>query len=215
VADNTAGLHPHPESFRLAARALEKAGWLYRHQDRPDRAYHSHLSAYHIRNEHGSFEETWETATSLGHDADLAGKHADCQSWHRIAIQAAARAAEEPERRQAISFTNLSLSLIKSNLHEDAVAAARTARHWWHKHDMGSSAAARADLILGHALLRHGERLCEAGNTNAQAVLDDAMQLLTSAREALSAFGDDTSADVRWCDEQTDFAQRLRSSLEA
>ena len=42
----------------------------------------------------------------------------------------------------------------QSELFEDTVAAARTAREWWHEHDITAVTAARADMKLGHALLR-------------------------------------------------------------
>lgn len=209
-----AGSMPTPSALRLAARALEKVGWILRRRDRPNEAYQIHLSAYHIRNEHGSFEEIWETATSLGLDSHLARRETDCQSWHRMAIEAARQASEEPEHKQAVSWSNLSSSLTKSGSHEEAVDAARTARQFWHKYDVSAVTAARADLHLGHALLKQGEHLVEAQDAAAGATLDESIEWLTCSHEALSAFGKDAAADLLWCEEQRDFALRLRSTLD-
>ncbi len=213
--------HPDRDSLRLAARALEKVGWIFRRQERPRDAYRVHLCAYHIRNEHGSFEEVWESARSLGLAADLEGRHTDGEVWYRIAADAGARASEDPEGKQAATWTSLSASLVKSGLYDQAVDAARTAQRWWHEHDIGDVAAARADMNLGYALLKQGESLHDNDPAGAKAVLDEALKCLEASREALLAFGHvgptfsrSTDADARWCDEQTDFARRLRDSLE-
>ena len=213
--DESPPRHAEPTVLRLAARALEKVGWIYRRQDRPDDAYRTHRSAYDIRSKHGSFEEMWETATSLGIDADLARRYADGQAWHRIAAEAGEQAAEESERIQAVAWTNLAASLAKSDLYDQAVDAARTARLWWHKHDIGAVTAAQADMNLGSMLLKLGESLHGDDPERGKGVLDEAVEWLTSSGEALSAFGSDNAADTRWCDEQADFARRLRDTLDA
>lgn len=205
---------PDPDCLRLAARALEKVGWIYRRQDSPRKAYDAHLCAYHIRNEHGSFEEVWESARSLGLAADLRGSYGDGQTWHRIAAEMGARADEDPEGKQAIAWTNLSASLTSSGLHDQAVEAARTARHWWHERDVGDVAAARADMKVGYALLRQGESQHDCDPTGAEKTLAEAIECLEASADALSAFGPHNSGDVHWCAEQVDFAQRLRDTLE-
>lgn len=204
-----------PGALRLAACALHHVGWIYRRQDRADEAYRAHLAAYHFRELHGSSDEMWETAIELGLDADLAQRYDDARRWHRIAIDAAEKASEEPARKQAIAWTNLASSFTESGNHDEAVVAARTARDWWRKHDIGAVAAARADLKLGSALLRQGEALHENTDERAKPVLEEAIECLTTAGEALSAFGPDHAADVQSCLELKDFAERLRDSLEA
>ena len=213
VASLNGRTEPDATSLRLAARALQELGLVYRRRDLPEKAYRAHLSAYHLRNEHGSFEEVWETALSLGIDADLAGRYEDGQTWHRLAIEAGAKAAEQPEQKQAAGWTYLSASLGQCQKHDAAVDAARTAREWWHRHDLGAVTAAQADMKLGSALLKLGESLHETEPDHARPALEEALQWLTSAAEALEAFGPNYAADVRWCLEQKDFAQRLRDSL--
>lgn len=214
TVDLGGGLTPRANSLRLAARALEKVGCILRRQDRPNDAYQVHSSAYHLRNEHGSHEEVWESAASLGMDSHLARRESDCRSWHRIAVEAAALASEEPEHKQALSWTSLSSSLTASGEHDEAVEAARTARRWWLEFDRSAVTAAKADVILGHALLKRGENMLDQDNREAKEVLAEASRWLESAHEALSAFGPGTAGDVRWCEEQIDFASRLRRTLE-
>ena len=214
VAALSRGHPPGDADLRLTARALHQLGLLYRRQDRPEEAYRAHHPAYHLRDEHGSFEEVWETALSLGIDLDLAGRYEEAQGWHRLAIDTAAKATEEPAQKQATAWTYLSASLTQSENHSEAVAAARTARDWWLKHDLAAVTAARADMKLGHALLKQGESLHDRQPDQAKPILEGAIQWLTTAAESLEAFGPDHAADVRWCLEQQDFAQRLHASLE-
>lgn len=201
-------------AMRLVALALEKAGWVYRHQERPNEAYKAHMRAYDVRSRHGSFEEQWESARSLGLAADLRGDSVDAQHWYRSAAAIGASAADAPELRQAVAWTNLSASLTTGGLHGQAIEAARTAQQWWHRHDIGGFAAARAELNLGYALLRQGESAHGSNPHGAREALDEAIERLTSSREALLAFGPEGIADARWSAEQLDFARRLRDTLE-
>ena len=202
------------DSLRVSALALHHVGWIYRRQDRPDAAYRTHLSAHALREQHGSFEELWETAVELALDADIARRHDDARHWHRAAIEAAKHATEEPERKGAIAWTNLATSCIESGRYEEAVNAARNGRDCWREHDLGHVSAARADLKLGSALLKQGEALHDRGDPLAQPLLDEAIEWLTTAHENLSAFGPGGADDARSCLELKDFAQCLRTSLE-
>ncbi len=168
-----------------------------------------------MREQHGSFDELWETAVELGLDADVARRYEDAQHWHRAAIESAERVDEEAKRKQAIAWTNLSTSCTQGGLHDEAVSAARTARDFWREHDVGAVSTAQADLKLGSALLKQGESLHERGDKLARPALDEAGKWLTTAREALLAFGMDHAAEVRLCLEQKDFARRLLTSFGA
>jgi hypothetical protein len=201
------------ESLRLAARVLDRVGWIYRRKDRPVDAIRTHLAAYSLRRQHGSFEEVWETATELGLDADVARRYEDARRWHRVAIEVAEKTAEEPARRQAVAWTNLSRSCGDDGKHDEAVSAARTARNWWREHELGAVTAARADGRLGGALLKQGEALHGGDDKLAKAVLDESVEWLATAAEALAAFGPDHAAEAQSCLEQKDFAERLRDSL--
>ena len=203
-----------PDSLRVTALALHHVGWIYRRQDRPDAAYRTHLSAYHLRERHGSLEELWETAVELGLDADVARRFDDARRWHRAAVEAGERATEEPQGKQAIAFTNLATSCVESGRYEEAVTAARSGRACWRQHDVGDVSAARADLKLGNALLRQGEALHGRGDPLAQPVLDEALEWLSTAHEALLAYGSTAAGDAQSCLDLKDFGERLRASLE-
>lgn len=203
------------DALRLAARALHHTGWVYRRHDRPEDAYRAHLRAYQLREQYGSFDELWEAAVQLGLDADV-GRHCeDGQRWHRVAIVIAEKAVEEPERKRAMALTNLSASCTQCGHHDEAVAAARTARDCWRRYDIGAVTAAQADGKLGSALLKQGESLLERDERLAKPALDEAVAWLISAHESLSAFGPDRAAEVRLCLEQKDFAERLLASCGA
>jgi hypothetical protein len=70
-------------------------------------------------------------------------------------------------------------------------------------------------MRLGHALLKKGESVYEQGGEGARSALVEAMERLTAAHEALVPFGPSCVADVQWCLEQKDFAERLFRSLDA
>lgn len=202
------------EALDLAAAALQKAGLVYRRQDRPHHAYRAHLAAFSLRAVAARPEQTWETAISLGIDADLARRFAVGRMWHRAAIAYGAASAEASDRKQGMAYNNLAGSLIDSGDFADAVEAARHARDHWHRHDLGAVTAARADMNLGYALLRLGASRHDADARGAAGVLDEALTWLASAHEALLAFGVEAAADAEWCAEQRDFAQRLRASAD-
>ena len=200
-------------ALRLSARALESVGWIFRRQDHPEQAYRAHLAAFHARCEHGSIEEVWESAVSLGLDADLARRYDVAQNWYHQAIAQAATASQEPHRRQAVAWAHLASSHVEAGQFLEAVSAARTARDCWRRHDPGCLAAALADVKLGYALLKLGQSQYESDPGDARAVLVEAVQWLTTSREGLRAFGASQMADVQWCDEQLDFAARLLAGL--
>ena len=203
------------DAFRLCASALEKVGELYRRQDRADDATQMHMAALRLRSEHGSFAELWESAVSLGLDADLGRRLTDAAKWHRTAIDLGSRANEGAARKKAIASTHLSKTLMSDGRYEEGVAVARGARELWREHDVGAVWAARADLNLGHALLEFGGSLHDRDAARAGTILNEALGWLTGALKELHAFGSEYTADADWCGEQIDFAKRLLDSLDA
>ncbi len=198
---------------RLAALAYHHLGWLYRRQDRPDAALSVHQEARRLRERHGSFEEQWETAVELGMDAGIARRYDEAHRWYRTAIDLAERASEDSSRESAVAWTLLSSSLLEYELHDEAVTAARKARDAWQAHDVGAVETARADLILGGALLGQGEAFHGCDDELAKSVLDEATQLFSTAYEAFLAFGTGSATDARLSLEQRDFAQRLIATI--
>ncbi len=199
--------------WRLAAVAYDDLGRVCRRQDRPEEARLAHRSAYDLRCRYGSAEEEWESCLALGVDAELVRDFEQAQHWYRLAIDVAAQASEDSEKKRAVGWSQLAASLINGGRHAEAVDAARTARDWWYRHDPASVEIARADLKLGYALLKHGESLHESDRAEAANALDEAAEWLAEARESLEAFGclDD---DHRWSLEQEDFVRRLRAGLD-
>ena len=199
---------------RLASAAAEKLGFIYRRQDRPDEAYRTHLAAFRLRQQYGSTEEQWETAVSLGIDADLGRRYTDAKRWHRLAIDLGEKSLQEPNQKQGVACTNLAASLLETGDYEQAVSMARTARERWREHDLGAATADLADMRLGHALLRQAESLFERDPKQTGSALLEALDLFAAANAALLAFGSAYAADVQWCLEQTDFARRLQDTLD-
>jgi len=203
---------PGNETMRVAAFALHQLGLLFRRRDEPQQALRAHSPAYHLRNEHGSFEELSESALALGIDHDLAGDYAAGQDWHRIAIQAATKTKENVAENQATAWSHLAASLMQNERFADAVESARTARQWWHEHDITAVTATRADMRLGHALLRLAASRMESDGSSAEDSLRETLELLRAAQDSFQAFGPEYGADVAFCGEQIDFAQRLQLS---
>ncbi len=202
------------EAWRLAGRTLHHLGWVYRRQDRLAEASHMHLAAHRLRDKCGSLEEIWETAIELGLDYDLARKYEEGGRWHRIALQAAEQAASQSDHKQAVAWSYLASSCTNDGRHDEGVSAARSARDCWRAHNIGAVTAAQADVKLGTALLKKSEMLCDRVDEMAGTVLTEAVEWLTTARDALLAFGGEHTDEARRCDEQIDFARRLLTTLE-
>jgi len=201
-------------AFRLAAAAYEALGLALRRQDRPAEAYSAHLIAGRLREEHGTFEEQWESAISLGLSAELARDAQKSEMWFRKALAIAERTTEKPAEKGAIAWTHLSALLADSARYEEAVAAARAARDLWLKHDSGALEAVRADVHLAHTLIRLCEALVGTGASQAGDAARKAISLLEPAGEALSAFGPRAADDSARCNELVDFAHRLLATCQ-
>jgi len=200
------------DELRLGAAALEKLGTALRRQERLD-AYHAHLAAYRLREEHGSSDERWESAMSLAVDCTVARRDDEAQRWCRAAIDLAVETSDQAAAKQAQSWGRLATTLTSLGRHEEAVAAARTAREFWRKHDRSAVTAARADLDVAHALVESAKSVYESNAAQARTFLNDALAFLTTAADELPPFGAEAAADVRRCTEQTDFALQLLASL--
>ncbi len=203
----------HVEAMRLAALAMYRLGCVERRQDRPDEAYRTHLASHAICGQHGSLDELWAGCIELGLDSIVARRHDDTRKWFETAIRHAEQTPDEPLRKQAIAWAHLAASRTDCEQHTEAVAAARTARDLWQRHDVGAVTVAQADGKLGTALLRHGESLQDSHDQNARSVLEEAASCLDTAHGALLAFGTDHAAEAQTCQDRKDFAERLLASL--
>lgn len=201
------------DALRLAAAAMEKLGCAHRRQERLGDAYHAHLAAYRLREEHGSMDERWESAMSLAVDCTVARRDDEAHRWCRAAIDLAVETSDQAAAKQAQSWGRLASTLTSLGRHDEAVAAARTAREFWRSHDRSAVTAARADLHVVHALVESAKALYESDAAQARTLLNEALAFLATAADELPPFGPEVSADVRRCSEQTDFARRLLDSL--
>jgi tetratricopeptide (TPR) repeat protein len=214
-ADTTAEVVVDAPAARLAAAAFESIGFALRRQDRPAESYRDHWIALHLREEHGSTDEQWESAVSLGLAADFARDAARAEKWYRTALGFGDRATQARTEKLAIAWTHLGGLLTHAGRHEEAVAAARAARDLWRTHDAGSLEAARSDVGLAHALIRWGESLCTTDAAHACEFMGEGLSLLAVADESLAAFGPSAACDSARCGELVDFARRLLSACGA
>jgi tetratricopeptide (TPR) repeat protein len=201
------------DSIRLAAMALTQAGKILRRLDRTDEAQSILQTALHLREQHGSVAEQWESSVELGLTADVARRHDEAASWYQRAIEHAARAEASSNRLQAEAWGHLARSFGSAGQHDQAVEAARRARDLWQAHDPGAATALLADLRLAGALLARTIAVQESGNAQEPTSLDEAIALFDAATEGLPAFGSEFQADAHWAIEQKHFAERLRKQL--
>lgn len=209
----SAGQKSQSKELRLCACALHHAGKVLRRRDLPNDAMQTHMSAYQLREQHGSPDELWETAIELGLDADLARRYEDAHTWFRKALEFADRTDQDSQHKRAIAWTHLSNSFAQYDKFDEAVDAARAAHECWMEHDASDVSVAQADLTLGSALLKFAAYLYEQSDPRVESVLEEAMNSLNVARESLLAFGPDHAADVHWCEEQQQFAEQLQSTV--
>lgn len=213
--DVECGVVADVDAVRLGAAAFESIGFALRRQDRPAESYRDHWIALRLREEHGSTDEQWESAVSLGLAADLARDVVRAEKWYRAALGFGDRATQASAEKQAIAWMHLGGLLTHAGRHEEAVAAARAARDLWRTHDVGSLDAARSDVGLAHALIRLGESLGATDAARACAFVEEGLSLLAVADESLAAFGQPAACDSARCGELVDFARRLLSTCGA
>jgi tetratricopeptide (TPR) repeat protein len=204
---------PLTDALRLTTDAFTHLGRAHRRKDRLDQAIQAHRAGYQLRCEHGSEEERWESASELGLDHHLAGKFDDAIRWYEQAMDHALRTVENPLRRQAESRGRIAHALLSGGRFEEAATAARAARELWRRHDPGGLAAFRAELHLATALLAQAREQFEVDPAKVRTLAEEAVEQLTVARDELAAFGRDAASDVRACDDQLDFAARLRAAI--
>lgn len=200
------------EPIRLAATAMHLAGTTYRRLEQFDQAVRMHTIAHDLRDRFGSYEEIWETTLEIGLDEGLAGNHERAETWFRTAIEAAKTCQQNPVQKQAIAWDHLTACFDRMGCYEEAIEAARMARKLYGEHEPGHVDVPLADARIGTLLLKEGSKRLETGGDSNNSVLDESILLLTSARDALLAFGQQHSPQQKRCEEQIDFAQRLQNT---
>jgi tetratricopeptide (TPR) repeat protein len=201
------------ELRRLAAWALHELGTVYRRQDHLQQALELHQEARRIRSSCGSPDELWETTAAIGLDLHMLRRYEEAVSSCREGADLAKSTSEEPKRKEAEAWTKMAQSLTEWGHHDDAVDAAHQALELWRAHDISAVTVARSEMNLGYTFLRQAQCLSEEDKEQAAVALGRSLERLRAAQEALSAFGPEAAADVQWCKEQIDFAERFRASL--
>jgi tetratricopeptide (TPR) repeat protein len=201
------------ELHRLAAWAFHELGTVYRRQDHVQQALELHQEARRIRSSYGSPDELWETAAAIGLDLHMLRRYEEAVGSCREAVDLAKSTSEEPKRKEADAWTKMAQSLTEWGHHDDAVDAARQALELWRAHDISAVTVAQSEMNLGYTFLRQAQCLSEEDEEQAAVALGRSLERLRSAQEALCAFGPEAAADVQWCKEQIDFAERFRASL--
>jgi tetratricopeptide (TPR) repeat protein len=201
-----------PTLLRLSATALELEGIALRRQDQAVEAHRIHLAAFALRREHGTPCEQSESAISLGSCAQWIGDVAAAERWYRIASNLEAADANQA-RQQSCALIRLSALLTKLSRHEEAVEASRRAHRDLCNHAPGDMLTICASLHLAQCMIGHAESLLVDKADLAKSLLEEASQTLRCARENLQGFGFTVNEELNWCDEQLDFADRLRQSL--
>ncbi len=199
--------------MRLAAAAMEKLGDVYRRQECLEDAYRAHRAAYRLCEEHGSIDDQWQSLMSLAVDCTVARRDDEAPRWCRAAVELSAKTTERPLEKHAQAWGRLARAWIVLGRSEEAVAAARSARDFWRRHDGAARTAPRADLDLAFALMKSAEALYATDAAQARTLLEEALSFLGTAAEELPPFGPEAVDDVRRCAEQTDFSRRLLYSL--
>ncbi len=202
-----------PTLVRLAAAALELQGTALRRQDLPVEACRIHRTALELRREHGTPAEQCECAMSLGSCAQWSGDVAAAERWYRLASKLQPADANHA-RQKSCALIRLSALLTQLSRHEEAVNAAENAQNTLVENLPGDIATVCASLHLAHALIGHAEMLLARTSERARPLLDEVLQMLLSTRENLHGFGPVGKEELNWCDEQLDFVDRLRQSLD-
>lgn len=201
------------DARRLAARALEKIGWIRRRRDRASEAEPIHRRALRIRETHGSFEEMWESTMSLGFAADLARRTDDALDWFQRAVELGEECTHQPQRKQAGAWSASGAALLDAARFTEAADACTKAHNAWQLYDAGCLSAAKAAAKLAHAVLKRAESIHADTPDESARLLDEAIARLTETNETLLAFGLPAAADAHWTTQQLDFARRLRAVL--
>lgn len=201
------------ELSRLEAASWECLGVLHRRREESVQAAEAHDRAYRLRLEVGSAEECWESAHSLALTEGLRGRRDQADQWFGEALRWAQQIPDGPDRYRAMSLAARAELELQAARMPQAVQAARQALDAQCRYNRGGVDAVRAELSLGHVLLRAAESLLATDPAGASDMLDEARERLQSARDGLLAFGLNADPDSRWCDELLDFAGRLRVEL--
>lgn len=198
--------------MRLIAAAHELYGSVLRRQDRPEESLKHHQKAYQLRQDFGSPEERFESATSMGITHRILRQQNEARSWFERSKQHAESCATGHRALVASALSNLA-TVYEATQPQDALNAAIEAQAIWYDYDPTSSEALLADVAVGNRLLGLGQSLLESIDPHAGTTLAEAVHTLTKCQIALNACGPAQHETALLVAERLDFAKRLASSL--
>lgn len=214
IAANDETIESKGDALRLAATALMCTGKAQRRLDRTSDAKRCHSLADRLFQQAGSYEELWAVSVELGLDAEVAKDLGFAVTYHQKAIEYAQQSSEAPIEKQALAWHHLSVAYCDSGAFDKAIDAAKSACDLWRKHDEGGLDLVRANYRLGEVRLMQDQSMLEGGSSATGESLKETIGMLERVEGELAAFGSRTSADVKMCGDQLDFARRILESME-
>lgn len=127
------GTRPSQEEFRLAAMALKKVGWYYRHKKEYMLAFAYHSIGHQYAQGYGSNFEMHDAAISLDVDAYFLEDPNLSEMWLQKSIVSAEGIADSTQKAKALatSFNNLSGTYTTMNRFEEAEQLAQLSMGQW------------------------------------------------------------------------------------
>lgn len=200
-------------AYRLAAQSLEHAGFVQRHNERGTQAIATHSAAYQLRSVHGTVEEQWQSALSLGSSYSLSRDYQSAVNWLTRSLDFASRASDARGGKLAVVYGQLANTSREMGRLEEAALAARKSLEHWRAHDVSAVMCAEAEYRLGDILVACAEKSEEPDGVTTAELLAKAIECLQAAADSLAAFGGPHARTARVCRDRLDFAERLRASM--
>jgi len=202
--------------MRLAARCLNKMGWLHRRNEQFQRGYALHNIQYRYVLQHGSFEEIHEAAISLDVDAYFLKNAYLSKMWLERSVRAGKSIADPVTRHRCLgmSWNNLAGTLCQLeqfDAAEDAIDS--SLEHWSAFEDEVETDEHRtvwARYGVGDVYHRWGEHLYDRDPERAEDKFEAARQVLDGALE----LADEREMAAEEREPIVSKLQRVRSALD-
>lgn len=175
--------------MRLAAKCLNKMGWLHRRNEKFQRGYALHCVQYRYAIHHGSFEEIHDAAISLDVDAYFLKNAYLSKMWLQTSIEAGESIADPATRHRLLgmSWNNLAGTHCQLEEFEAAEEAIESSlEHWSHYEAEEGNDQHRtvwAHYGVGDVYHRWGQHLRGRDDEGAEDKLEAAREVLDEALE--------------------------------
>jgi len=175
--------------MRLAAKCLQKMGWLHRRNEEFQRGYALHAIQYRYVLHHGSYEEIHDAAISLDVDAYFLKNAYLSKMWLETSIEAGESIADPVTRHRCLgmSWNNLAGTLCQLEQFEAAESAIDSSLDHWTDYeeetDSDEHHTVWARYGIGDVYHRWGNYLEHRDDEEAEAKLEEAREVLDRALE--------------------------------